>query len=101
MKYYRRILIDKLYELVEGTLSQEIELKKLLGDSFEQRELNKDNKIISESLNKVLAPKVMLNPFLNSPLLLDNYFFAGALKLSYVDQFLNKLKNRVIMVELA
>jgi hypothetical protein len=101
MKYYEKILFNKLYELSELTLNQEVELKRLLGDSFEQRELNKDNRIISESLNKVLAPKVQLNPFLNSPLLLDNYFFAGALKLSYIDQFLNKLKNRAIMVELA
>ncbi len=43
----------------------------------------------------------MLNPFFNSPLLLSNYFFAGSLKLSYVDQFLNKLRNRAIMVDLA
>ena len=43
----------------------------------------------------------MLNPFFNSPLLLNNYFFAGSLKLSYVDQFLNKLRNRAIMVNLA
>jgi len=32
---------------------------------------------------------------------LENYFFAGSLKLSYIDNFLNKLKNRAIMVELA
>jgi len=49
----------------------------------------------------VLAPKVMLNPFLNSPLLIDNYFFSGTLKLSYIDQFLNRMKNRAIMVEMA
>jgi hypothetical protein len=72
-----------------------------LQDSFHQKELLKENKIIKETLNTVLAPKVVLNPFLNSPLTIDNYFFAGTLKLGYVDHFLNKLKNRAIMIELA
>jgi hypothetical protein len=34
-------------------------------------------------------------------LVLSNYFFAGALKMSYIDAFLNKLKNRAIIIELA
>ena len=46
-------------------------------------------------------PKIVINPFLESPLLPDNYFFAASLKMSFLDSFLNKLKNRAIMVELA
>lgn len=61
----------------------------------------RENRIIKATLNKVLVPKIIINPFLESPLIIDNYFFAASLKLSYVDSFLNKLKNRAIMVELA
>jgi hypothetical protein len=61
----------------------------------------RENRIIRATLNKVLVPKIIINPYLESPLILDNYFFAASLKLSYVDSFLNRLKNRAIMVELA
>ena len=45
-------------------------------------------------------PKIIINPYLESPLVLENYFFAASLKLSYIDSFLNRLKNRAILVEL-
>jgi hypothetical protein len=61
----------------------------------------RENRIIKNTLNKVLVPKIIINPYLESPLIVENYFFAAALKLSYIDSFLNKLKNRAILVELA
>lgn len=42
-----------------------------------------------------------LNPFLSSPLKTENYFFSGTIKMSYIDQFLNKLRNRAVLIELA
>ena len=56
---------------------------------------------MKQTINKILVPKVKLNPFLQSPLSLDNYFVAGTIKLSYIDQFLNKLRNRAVLIELA
>ena len=52
-------------------------------------------------MNKMLAPKIKLNPYLASPLRIENYFFAGSLKLSYIDHFLNKLRNRAVLIDLA
>lgn len=70
-------------------------------ENYAQKEAMRENKIIRATVNKVLVPKIIINPFLESPLILDNYFFASSLKLSYIDSFLNRLKNRAIMVELA
>ena len=61
----------------------------------------RENKIIKTTYNKILVPKIIINPYLESPLQTNNHFFAASLKLSYLDHFLNKLKNRAIMVELA
>lgn len=58
----------------------------------------RENRIIKATLNKVLVPKIIINPYLESPLLLESCFFAASLKLSYIDNFLNRLKNRAIMV---
>jgi hypothetical protein len=49
----------------------------------------------------MLAPKVKLNSYLSTPLKVENYFFAGTLKLSFIDQFLNRLRNRAVLIELA
>ena len=49
----------------------------------------------------MLAPKIKLNPYLATPLRIQNYFFAGSLKLSFIDQFLNRLRNRAVLIELA
>lgn len=56
---------------------------------------------MKQTINKILLPKVKMNPFLSSPLIVENYFFAGSAKLSFIDQFLNKLRNRAILIELA
>ena len=57
--------------------------------------------ILKQTVNKILIPKVKLNPFLNSPLRIENYFFAGSAKISFIDQFLNKLRNRAVLIQLA
>jgi hypothetical protein len=76
-------------------------LSEIIHENLSHKERLRENKIIKATLNKVLVPKIILNPYLESPLQLDNYFFAASLKLSYLDAFLNRLKNRAIMVELA
>jgi hypothetical protein len=63
--------------------------------------VSREQKILKQTINKILAPNVKLNPFLASPLKVENYFFSGTLKLSYIDQFLNKLRNRAVLIELA
>lgn len=68
--------------------------------SFAEQAQLREAKIIKSTMNRVLAPKISMNTFLESPLMLDNYYFAGTLKLGYIDRFLNNLKNRAVAVEL-
>ena len=63
--------------------------------------MSRDQRILKQTINKILVPKVKLNPFLASPLRVENYFFAGTVKMSFIDQFLNKLRNRAVLIELA
>lgn len=76
-------------------------MRKILLEDLHNEEVSRDHKILKQTINKVLVPKVKLNPFLASPLKIENYFFSGTLKLSYIDQYLNKLRNRAILIELA
>jgi hypothetical protein len=99
-KFLQARLEDRLFEVAARTLEEEVRLFQLLLENHAQKELLRENRIIRSTLNKVLVPKIVINPYLESPLVLDNYFFAASLKLSYVDSFLNRLKNRAILVEL-
>lgn len=94
-------MLGRLISIANETLAGELRLQQILFENYHQKELIRESRIIKSTLNKVLVPKIVINPYLESPLLLENYFFAASLKLSYVDSFLNKLKNRAILVELA
>ena len=59
-----------------------------------------EEKSIKELQNKVLVPKIKLNPFLSSPLCLTNYFIPHTTKIAFVQSFLNRLRNKVMQVEL-
>lgn len=100
-RFCSHLILNRLYTLARATLEEEVELAAILHENYGQKEAMRENKIIRATINKVLVPKIIINPFLESPLILDNYFFAASLKLSYIDSFLNRLKNRAIMVELA
>ena len=84
-----------------ATLTDEINLQQILTENMHVEANFRDAKILKSTINKILVPKVKLNPFLESPLKIDNYFIAGTIKLSYIDQFLNKLRNRAVLIELA
>ena len=100
-RFYEDLVLTRLINIATETLAGELKLQQILFENYHQKELIRESRIIKSTLNKVLVPKIVINPYLESPLLLDNYFFAASLKLSYVDSFLNKLKNRAILVELA
>lgn len=48
----------------------------------------------------IIVPKVKINTFLSSPLNVDKYFLPHTSKLAYVQAFLNRLRNKVLQVEL-
>lgn len=99
--FFLRIIKDKFFKFCCDLIDQELSLRRILQEDAQNEESSRDKKILKQTINKILIPKVKLNPFLNSPLRIENYFFAGSAKISFIDQFLNKLRNRAVLIELA
>ena len=100
-QFYQKLLREKFYSMNLSLIDKELDLQNILNYNMLNEATFRDAKILKNTINRILVPKVKLNPFLQSPLMINNYFMAGTVKLSYIDQFLNKMRNRAIMIELA
>jgi hypothetical protein len=68
--------------------------------SMERQMQLQETKVRKQLAHGVIVPKVKINAFLSSPLNVDKYFLPHTSKLAYVQAFLNKLRNKVLQVEL-
>lgn len=100
-QYYFKLLREQFYKYSINIIENQVSLRKILNEDMQNEQASRDQKVLKQTINKILVPKVKLNPFLSSPLRTQNHFFAGTIKLSFIDQFLNKLRNRAVMIELA
>lgn len=69
-RFYSDLVLTRLINIATETLASELRLQQILFENYHQKELIRESKIIKSTLNKVLVPKIVINPYLESPLLL-------------------------------
>lgn len=57
-------MLTRLINIANETLASELKLQQILFENYHQKELIRESKIIKSTLNKVLVPKIVINPYL-------------------------------------
>ena len=66
--FWLTLIKEHFYKLSMDIIEGELSLRQILLDNYKNEDSTKDQLVMKQTINKILIPKIKLNPFLSSPL---------------------------------